>query len=43
MNVYQKINLIFNRTATYELKELVEKFDVLKMYGAGVGTFYELL
>jgi ATP-dependent DNA helicase RecG len=38
---YQKINKIGNRTATYELKELVEKFNLLKMSGASVGTFYE--
>jgi len=38
---YQKINEIGNRTATYELKELVEKFNLLKMSGASVGTFYE--
>ncbi|MDR0604474.1 MAG: putative DNA binding domain-containing protein, partial [Bacteroidales bacterium] len=34
---YQKINIISNRTATYELKELVEKFDILKISGASVG------
>ena len=38
---YQKINIISNRTATYELKELVEKFDILKISGASVGTYYE--
>ncbi|GHT41610.1 ATP-dependent DNA helicase [Bacteroidia bacterium] len=38
---YQKINEISNRTATYELKELVENFNVLKISGASVGTFYE--
>jgi ATP-dependent DNA helicase RecG len=38
---YQKINEIGNRTATYELKELVEKFNLLKMSGASVGTYYE--
>jgi len=38
---YQRINEIGNRTATYELKELVEKFNLLKMSGASVGTFYE--
>ncbi|MDR1342024.1 MAG: putative DNA binding domain-containing protein [Prevotellaceae bacterium] len=39
---YQEINQISNRTATYELKELVEKFDLLKTSGASVGTYYEL-
>jgi ATP-dependent DNA helicase RecG len=38
---YQKINEISNSTATYELKELVENFNVLKISGASVGTFYE--
>ena len=38
---YQEINEIGNRTATYELKELVEKFNILKMLGASVGTYYE--
>ncbi|MDR3138019.1 MAG: putative DNA binding domain-containing protein [Tannerellaceae bacterium] len=40
---YQEINKISRRTATYELKELLEKFDILKMSGAGATTFYELL
>jgi ATP-dependent DNA helicase RecG len=39
---YQEINQISNRTATYELKELVDKFDILRISGASVGTFYEL-
>ena len=38
---YQGINKISNRTSTYELKELVEKFSLLKMSGASVGTYYE--
>ena len=40
---YQYINKIGNRTATYELKEMVEKFNLLKMSGASVGTYYEFL
>jgi len=28
--IYMDINKISNRTATYELKELVEKFDLFK-------------
>ena len=40
-NEYQKINEIGNRTTTYELKELVEKFSLLKKSGASVGTYYE--
>jgi len=38
---YLEINQISNRTATYELKELVEKFKLLKKSGASVGTYYE--
>jgi ATP-dependent DNA helicase RecG len=38
---YIEINKISNRTATYELKELVGKFNLLKMSGASVGTYYE--
>ncbi len=38
---YQEINNISNRTATNELKELVDKFGLLGMSGAV--TFYELL
>ena len=38
---YQEINEIGNRTASYELKELVEKFNLLKMSGASVGTYYD--
>lgn len=40
---YQEINDISNRTATNELKELVEKFGLMGMSGAGAGTFYEFL
>ncbi|SEA19594.1 ATP-dependent DNA helicase RecG [Porphyromonadaceae bacterium KH3R12] len=40
---YQEINDISNRTATNELKELVEKFGLMRMSGAGAGTFYEFL
>ena len=39
---YQEINLISNRTATNELKELVENYNLLKITGAGAGTFYEM-
>ena len=38
---YKEINQVSNRTATYELKELIENFNVLKMSGASVGTYYE--
>jgi ATP-dependent DNA helicase RecG len=37
---YQELNRISNRTATADLKELVEKFNVLKVSGAGASTFY---
>lgn len=40
---YQEINDISSRTATNELKELVEKFGIMGMSGAGAGTFYKLL
>jgi len=40
---YQEINKISNRTTTYELQELVEKFNLLKMPGASVGTYYEII
>jgi ATP-dependent DNA helicase RecG len=40
---YQEINDISNRTATNELKELAEEFGLLKMSGAGAGTFYEFI
>jgi hypothetical protein len=36
------IYYISNRTAAYELTELVENFKVVKMLGASVGTYYEL-
>ena len=39
---YIEINQISNRTATSDLKELVEDFNVLKMSGAGANTFYEI-
>ncbi|MDR1341933.1 MAG: putative DNA binding domain-containing protein [Prevotellaceae bacterium] len=37
---YQELNQISNRTAASDLKELVEKFNMLKTSGAGAGTFY---
>lgn len=40
---YQEINDISNRTATNELKELAEEFGLMKMSGAGAGTFYEFI
>jgi Fic family protein len=39
---YQKINQASDRTAANDLKELVEEFNLLRMSGAGAGTFYEL-
>ncbi len=39
---YQEINNVSDRTATNDLKELVEVFSLLKMSGAGAGTYYEL-
>ncbi len=40
---YQEVNNVSDRTAANDLKEVVEKFNLLKMSGAGAGTFYELL
>jgi len=39
---YQEINQISNRTATSDLKELVENFNILKTSGAGASTFYHV-
>ena len=39
---YQGINQISNRTATSDLKELVENFNILKISGAGANTFYHI-
>jgi ATP-dependent DNA helicase RecG len=38
---YQAINNVSDRTATNDLKELVEVFNLLRMSGAGAGTYYE--
>ena len=39
---YQELNQISNRTATSDLKELVENFKILKISGAGASTFYHI-
>ena len=39
---YMKLNGISNRTATYELKELVERYNLLKQLGSSINTYYEL-
>ncbi len=39
---YQALNDISNRTATNELTELVKGFAILKVSGAGAGTFYHI-
>ena len=39
---YMELNGISNRTATYELKELVEKYNLLKQLGSSINTYYEL-
>jgi len=31
-----------NRTATFDLKELVENFNILKISAAGASTFYHI-
>ena len=40
---YMELNGISNRTATYELKELVEKYNLLKQSGSSINTHYELI
>jgi ATP-dependent DNA helicase RecG len=39
---YQELNQISNRAATADLKELVEKFTVLKASGSGASNFYHI-
>ena len=39
---YQEINDISKRTAVYDLVELVDKYNLLKQFGAGAGTYYEI-
>ena len=39
---YMELNGISNRTATYELKELVERYNLLKQLGSSINTYYEL-
>ena len=40
---YQEINVVSKRTATTELTELVNKFNLLINTGFGAGSFYELI
>lgn len=40
---YQKLNNISRRTATDELAELTNKFEMFKNTGYGAGSFYELI
>ncbi|WP_254424816.1 ATP-binding protein [Capnocytophaga sp. oral taxon 878] len=39
---YMELNKISNRTATYELKEMVEKYNIFKILGASVSRHYVL-
>lgn len=39
---YQKLNNISRRTATDELAELTNKFEIFKNIGYGAGSFYEI-
>ena len=39
---YQDINDISKRTAAYDLVEMVEKYKILKLIGAGAGICYEI-
>ena len=40
---YQKINSVARRTATTELVELTNKFNLFKNTGFGAGSYYELI
>jgi ATP-dependent DNA helicase RecG len=39
---YQTLNLVSKRTATNDLSELVEKYELFNQLGASVSTYYEL-
>ena len=39
---YQELNNISKRTATNDLSELIEKFNIFKQLGASVSIFYEI-
>ena len=39
---YMELNKISNRTATYELKEMVEKYNIFKILGSSVSRHYFL-
>ena len=39
---YQELNQVSKRTATNDLSELVEAFNVFKQQGASVSTYYEM-
>jgi ATP-dependent DNA helicase RecG len=41
-NEYQALNSISKRTATNDLSELVEKYELFNQLGASVSTYYEL-
>lgn len=40
---YQEINQVSKRTATNDLAELVETYNMLKQQGASVSTYYEMV
>jgi ATP-dependent DNA helicase RecG len=40
---YQEINAVSRRTATNDLTELSDKYNVLKQTGYGAGSFYEII
>jgi ATP-dependent DNA helicase RecG len=39
---YQEVNEVSKRTASNDLSELVEKYQILKQLGASVSTYYEI-
>lgn len=41
--IYQEINLVSKRTATSDLSELVEKYNLMVNIGVGAGSHYKLI
>jgi ATP-dependent DNA helicase RecG len=40
---YQEINDVSKRTATSDLSELVQKYEILKNTGIGAGSYYKII
>lgn len=41
--IYQEINQVSKRTASSDLAELVEKYNLLDNIGVGAGSYYKLI